>query len=277
MTIEETGKILAEICAIWPNFSKNRDAMVTTNVWQNLFADMTYEQVSAALVAFVRSGRSNGFAPDPGQLVNIINSCNCEDIPGELEAWGMVSRALRNGYYGYREEFAKLHPLIQEVIGEPEILRQWAVMDEREVETIIASNFQRSYRSRAENVSERILVPEDVRQKLRGGGLKRFGEVLGGMLPGGPETEKAEEAKKEDDRAVSFWEFARSRPEDAQMLVDFLKFIPGEEPVRRNAGDRLPRISELLKERFPEAQSPSDSVPAAEGKGQTGSVASGMS
>ena len=84
-------------------------------------------------------------------------------------------------------------------------------MNEREAETVIAGNLQRSCRARAEKVPECIRVPEDVRQKRRGSGLKGVGKVPGGMLPGGEETKQAEEAKREDDRAVSFWEFAGSR------------------------------------------------------------------
>ena len=109
-------------------------------------------------------------------------------------------------------------------------------MNESELDTVIAGNFQRSCRAGALKGSERILSPENVRQKRSGSGLKCVGEVPGGMLPGTPETEnaeEAEEAKTEDDRAVSFWKFAGSRSEDARQIPDCPGFIPGKEYGRQ--------------------------------------------
>jgi hypothetical protein len=59
----------------------------------------------------------------------------------------LVSKALRNGYYGAEQEFEKLPPLVQRAVGQPSNLRQWATTDIDSIENVIQSNFLRTYRA----------------------------------------------------------------------------------------------------------------------------------
>ena len=86
----------------------------------------------------------------------------------ELAAWALVSKACRNGLYGYREEFAKLPPDVQAAVGAPEQLRAWAMMDTEAVESVIASNFQRNYRTTKARQKELDKLPADVRKMISG-------------------------------------------------------------------------------------------------------------
>lgn len=84
----------------------------------------------------------------------------------ELEAWGLVATALRNSAYGSVGEFAKLPPAVKRVVRNPEQLREWALMDADEVQTVIASNFQRSYRTAAKQERDLQALPSSIRQFL---------------------------------------------------------------------------------------------------------------
>lgn len=167
MTESETAKVLSIISAIWPSFNNNRDVRVTINVWAKLFENESYEQVSAAVLAFANTD-TKGFAPMPGALKNLISQAAEPEQMTETEAWALVSKALRNGLYGHEEEFRKLPENIQGVLGDSKILHEWAMLDESQVQTVVASNFQRSYRARQAYVRETAKIPPAIRQQLLG-------------------------------------------------------------------------------------------------------------
>ena len=80
-----------------------------------------------------------------------------------MEAWALVSRALRNGYYGANEEFEKLPPLVQKAVGSPGNLRNWAQTDAKSIENVIQSNFMRAYKTVVNREKEVERMPADVR------------------------------------------------------------------------------------------------------------------
>ena len=80
----------------------------------------------------------------------------------EMEAWNLVVKAASNGFYGAKEEFAKLPRDVQEIVGSPAQLREWSQMDSDEFNTVLASNFQRSYRARAESRKVYGRLPENL-------------------------------------------------------------------------------------------------------------------
>jgi hypothetical protein len=84
----------------------------------------------------------------------------------EQEAWGYVAKALsRSGYYA-QEEFEKLPEQIQRVVGSANQLRDWAMVDNDTLQTVVASNFQRSFRARAKNDKEYLAIPSGIRQTI---------------------------------------------------------------------------------------------------------------
>ena len=92
----------------------------------------------------------------------------------ELEAWGLVRRAVQNGIYGAQKEFDALPPVVQQCVGSPSQLKEWALLDEDVVASVVASNFQRSYRARAAQAKEFLALPADVRSAMQqlGAGLQ---------------------------------------------------------------------------------------------------------
>ena len=149
MNMTETGKILAVISEMYPSFRKDRNIEATAKIWQQIFAQTPYEQVSEALTSYI-STDTKGFPPVPGALNERI--CQARELNGmnENEAWSLVYRALCRGIYNSEEEFNKLPEEIQRIVGHPRQLHEWAMLDAHEVSTVIASTFRRSWRARKE-------------------------------------------------------------------------------------------------------------------------------
>lgn len=152
MTIKEFGKLAAAIKTYYPkeNMLPSNEAM---ELWYDALKDLDYKSAEQGLKKYVMS---NKFPP----AISDIRECSLDfERPQELnetEAWSLVSKALRNGYYGAEEEFAKLPPIVQKAVGQPSQLRTWA-SDEEYDESVASSNFMRSYRvelARAQQISK---------------------------------------------------------------------------------------------------------------------------
>ena len=148
------------MCDCYPNY-KPSNLSETVDVWNMMLEEYSYSQISMALKAYVHSDTS-GFAPSIGQLINTIYTIQNPQELNEMEAWFLVSRALRNGYYGAVEEFDNLPPLVQKAVGTPDNLRNWSQTNTDSVENVIQSNFMRSYRTVVKREEEIKKMPADV-------------------------------------------------------------------------------------------------------------------
>lgn len=175
MTVQETNKILAMILEVYPMFGKDRNPEVTSKLWSRLFEDEPYEWVEKALLAFI-STDTKGFPPAPGNIKDTIRQLTETDELTAMEAWNLVVKATSNGFYGAKEEFSKLPEEVQEIVGSPQMLREWSMMDSDEFNTVIGSNFQRSYRAKAESRKMYGLLPASLRISLPKKGDKKLGQ-----------------------------------------------------------------------------------------------------
>ncbi|HPR79507.1 MAG TPA: hypothetical protein PLR69_12990, partial [Candidatus Limiplasma sp.] len=98
----------------------------------------------------------------------------------EAKAWALVAAALRNsgggpqsrvyrngafeGGKGAEQAFAKLPPEVQRSVGSPAQLRDWSQTDVETLNSVVSSNFMRSYRARAGYVREINKLPESVQR-----------------------------------------------------------------------------------------------------------------
>lgn len=147
----------------YPNYYKNAgDIKQAADLWTELFADDDVRVIAAAVKAFIVNDEK-GFPPSIGQIKKISQNLTSEKKMTEIEAWDLVSNALRNSSYNAREEYAKLPPVVQRIVGSPSTLREWAQIDVEQVQTVIASNFQRSYRARAKSEREFLALPQSTK------------------------------------------------------------------------------------------------------------------
>ena len=121
MTVIEAKKIIAVMLVSFPNF-KPTDVDSMAETWADMLSEYSYSQVSMALKAYIVLDTS-GFAPAIGQLVAKIQTVTQSQELNEMEAWALVSKAIRNSTYNSVEEFAKLPPLVQKSVGLPDQLR----------------------------------------------------------------------------------------------------------------------------------------------------------
>lgn len=164
MTIKETAKLIAVIIEVYPRFKDDRNMQNTVTLWQKIFSADAYAEVEAAFFAFV-STDEKGFPPAPGAIRAMLNKLRQpEGETTEAEAWGMVQKATRNSIYNADQEFKALPEEIQRCVGSPSTLREWAIMDSETLNTVVASNFMRSYRARAVQVREMQKLPPAVRE-----------------------------------------------------------------------------------------------------------------
>ena len=173
MNRDETKRIIQIMCATYPNW-KPADLSQTVDAWHMMLEDYPYNQIAIALKAYITSDAS-GFAPSVGQLVAKLTTITTSNEPSELEAWAMVSKALRNGFYGAEEEFAKLPELVQKAVGTPSNLRQWSQTDVDSIENVIQSNFLRTYRSVVKRAEEMLKMPSDVKALMQANDVKLIG------------------------------------------------------------------------------------------------------
>ncbi|QTE70063.1 hypothetical protein JRC49_09625 [Clostridiales bacterium FE2011] len=159
MDMKETKRILAAITAIYPSFIKDRDPAVLSQVWQQVFVNTPYPLVNQALNAFIATD-VKGFPPTPGALNAFIRKAQQLNGPTEDDAWLKVYKAISRGLYNSREEFDKLPPDIQKIVGSPRMLFEWAHMDSDDVNKVIAAHFKRSWRTRQEHEQNFLLIPE---------------------------------------------------------------------------------------------------------------------
>ena len=148
----------------YPNYKPN-NLSETVDVWQMMLDEYSYNQVSIALKAYVTSDTS-GFAPSVGEIVAKIQLVSQPQELDGMAAWGLVSKALRNGTYGAVEEFNKLPPLVRQAVGIPDNLKNWATSDYQTIETVIQSNFLRTYETVVKRANEINRMPDNIKSLI---------------------------------------------------------------------------------------------------------------
>lgn len=164
MTRQETGIIMDILTTAYPAFYNGRNApdmRMTVNLWAEMFAEDDVKIVAAAVKALIATD-DKGFPPHIGAVKSRIRQISNPDEMTEQEAWALISKALRDGYYNAEAEFAKLPPLVQDVVHDPRQLREWSMMDESTVQSVVASNVQRSFRAKAQSRRDFEALPKDV-------------------------------------------------------------------------------------------------------------------
>lgn len=164
MTEEKVGELLMTIQAYYPNYNPP-DKKITLNAWYIMLAEYPEELVLQALRACIATNTS-GFAPDVGQIISKIQTISQPQELDGMAAWGLVSKALRNGTYGAVEEFNKLPPLVRQAVGMPDNLKNWATSDYQTIETVIQSNFLRTYETIVKRANEINRMSDNIKSLI---------------------------------------------------------------------------------------------------------------
>ena len=177
MTKNEVIKLLMTIQTFYPNYQvENKE--FTINAWYAIIGDCDYKPMEKALQAYITTDTS-GFAPSIGQLLDKLHAIQNPQELNEMEAWSLVSKALRNGYYGAAEEFNKLPPLVQKAVGSPDNLRNWSQTDTNSIENVVQSNFMRTYRTVVNRAKEYQKMPKDIQALIESTNRSSYSAQIG--------------------------------------------------------------------------------------------------
>lgn len=168
MNRDETIVIMGILKTAYPRYytgMKRTEAESAISLWTEMFSDDPAEIVAAAVKSFVATDEK-GFPPHIGAIKSHVVKMQAGPQKSELEAWGDVKRALRNSGYNADREFDRLDPVIQRIVGAPSQLREWALAEIDTLDTVVSSNFQRSYRAISKEYREYLASPGIVRELL---------------------------------------------------------------------------------------------------------------
>ena len=143
MTKKEVAQIIGIMQVVYPDNFKNlsSDALqALISVWATVFADDPASAVQAAVMAHV-SASTDRFMPPPAVIKQRLIDIKVGDELTPAEAWQLAYNAAQRGLHNSREEFDKLPPIVQRLIGSPNQLHEWAMMDAETVQSVIGSNF----------------------------------------------------------------------------------------------------------------------------------------
>ena len=186
MTIQEMAQIIDILAIEYPQIGSRTDEEKVNmmKLWASMFADEPGQMVAMAVKAFIASD-TKGFPPKIGQIKTIIGKMTMpkELEMSELEAWTIVRKAIRGATMqdwsrtmqpdgtmsppSAVVQFNRLPKILQQLVGDPIQLALWEELPSDEINTIIQSNFMRSWRSRAAHEKEMLALPADIRNDMK--------------------------------------------------------------------------------------------------------------
>ena len=168
MKKSETVSCIQYLDAAYPNAYKRFDMEKFENliaVWYNTFSEYPVEMVMVGIQGYISTDTS-GFPPAPGQVIKVIQDITRQEETNSMEAWAIVKRAVNSPRDRAKEVFDSLPPLIQKVVGGHQQLLAWGNVGEDEFETVIQSNFMRTYETEKRRQKQIDMLPERIRRMM---------------------------------------------------------------------------------------------------------------
>ena len=165
MTREETKDLMAILKAAYPNFYKDiskEEAKAAVDLWATIFSDTPAKLVIEAVKSMICTLKYPPTIADVKEKIHLLTQ---PQSMSELEAWNTVRRAI--SYYDAQENYNSLPPMLQKIVGSPNQLREWALMDVETVNSVIQSNFMRSYKAKVAQEKEYAMLPESTKQLIQ--------------------------------------------------------------------------------------------------------------
>lgn len=166
MTKKEMAAIMTILETAYPRFYANKTAeekQAALNLWATLFADDNSKIVTEAVKSVICTLE---FPPVPADIKKKIALLTQLPAPTEFEAWAKIKNAI--SYYNATENFNNLPAVLQKLVGSPGQLREWALLETKQLETVVQSNFMRSYSARVQQIKEYSMLPDSSKQLISG-------------------------------------------------------------------------------------------------------------
>lgn len=165
MTQKEVTAVLAIIKVAFPSFCKDGAIDQTIILWSEMFKDENAIVVTEAVKSLIATSK---FPPTIADVKEKIQLVTQPQGMTEMEAWEKVLLAVRDSYYHAQEQFDRLPSIIQRVVGSPSQLKEWSTMDSEVVNSVIQSNFMRSYAAKIRQEKEFRMLPLSTQEVIKG-------------------------------------------------------------------------------------------------------------
>ena len=168
MTKEETAKVVFYIKGAYPGYYLKVDADAFKNqikVWHDILGNEPFDRVMAGVKSAICAG-TNGFPPSLDMVIEYMHRAENPGNRSGIDAWRLVCRAINSPRDQMKAAFATLPETIQHVLGSPDTLLAWGNVDTEHFETVIQSNFLRSYESQVRREHIEHKIPENLRISL---------------------------------------------------------------------------------------------------------------
>lgn len=167
MTTDETIGILGIMKIAYPNFYKNlskEEAQQTAMLWSQMFEGDNAKVVTEAVKALICTLKYPPTVADVKEKMRLITRTDHQVT--EMEAWNQVKGAI--SYYSAGDNFENLPATLKKLVGSANQLREWALMNAEHVETVVKSNFMRSYTARVKADEQFACLPESTKDLISG-------------------------------------------------------------------------------------------------------------
>lgn len=161
MTKDEFKILVKGMKAVYaqPTFIPDNDAF---NIWYELLKDIDYKTCAVAVQTYMSTEK---FPPTIADIrEKAANNAKVNEL-SEAEAWDKVRNAISRSAYYADYEYMNLPDDIKRAVGSPSQLRIWAT-DTEFNDSVIQSNFLRSYRAVKNRADTLSRLPMSIRERL---------------------------------------------------------------------------------------------------------------
>ena len=171
MTNRDTQIILSMIETNWQKFPNQQAAEA---LWSEAFRDDPFELVRTAVMALINTDQGE-FRPTIAKVRRKMHDIVYGERLTETEAWQLVKDSFHEAQEspetlsGARSAWKKLPEDIQKLVS-PRQLLEWNGLETAQIDTVIQSNFMRSYREVVDRKYSRESLPKatsDTVSKIR--------------------------------------------------------------------------------------------------------------
>lgn len=158
MTKGEVAKLLVVLAASYPRFEVDD---VKVQVWYEMLGDLDYAVASMVVKKIIMQ---NTFPPAIAEVRKAVTELMNPEQVTSSEAWGEVTRAIRNyGYYREEEALASMSPITAQLVR----YMGWREICMSEDIGVIRGQFLRMYEQIATREQEKHLLPSEMQVEIK--------------------------------------------------------------------------------------------------------------
>lgn len=172
MTAEEWTMIASELREVYSD-SKVLTTKEAMAVWFRHLKDLPGKTVRAVVDKYIETDTS-GFPPKIADIRTLAAEAVIGEEDTPKEAWTKAYKAIcRMDWNNPAEEYNKLPEAIKKAMSLEEMI-SWGQMDDHEVQTVIASKFQSSYKTVSERQRQTAIMSGNTVQALATATVERL-------------------------------------------------------------------------------------------------------